>query len=514
VQRITTHCLGCHSDQNNLTTPFGDGKTPKQYAWDGTSVAARYSQTGTTTWGKYTSAARFPNVAKKNIKKAYSAHGNTAANKRYWDTTNGVDGDLRNVNTSGTINVECFDCHNSHGSTVAGITSRYSSATGRQKGAILKDTVAGKGGYSVAYKPYTGGSTASKSKRQPGASICLDCHMTQNAGSTMPWGYTSTYGASQAILGYWDSPFMGYTTAGPEKRYPFKKANPVKGGHFGVSSALSNSPMATIDGLCTPCHDPHGISPTLAANQQYGVPLLKGTWITSPYKEDTSPMNNVVKTNLAGTGEGVKYYIDQNTFSTRISAGAVTGITQPDSQFAGLCIGCHPKASLTTPACSKPGYYTQATCTAAGGTWSPNTWKSKGRVHEAVKGWKTSDATIQHNYTCSKCHSPHTNSALPRLMVTNCLDSRHKGRSTNNPSPVRSWSYVFDGDPAWYYGTGSGSGRIPGSNSGTGSGGHYIQGPMYALKYLVACHEGAGANNGNDANLDQNWNVKTPWTAP
>ncbi|MDA8240027.1 MAG: hypothetical protein M0Z67_06615 [Nitrospiraceae bacterium] len=76
ISSINAHCLGCHSDKNNTTTPFGDGKTPKQYAWDGNSVDARYSQTGTTPWGKYSSTT-YPNVTPKDKRtKAYSAHGN------------------------------------------------------------------------------------------------------------------------------------------------------------------------------------------------------------------------------------------------------------------------------------------------------------------------------------------------------------------------------------------------------------------------------------------------------
>ncbi|RII24920.1 MAG: CxxxxCH/CxxCH domain-containing protein, partial [Geobacter sp.] len=131
IEKVTSHCLGCHSDQNNSATPFGDGKTPKQYAWDGTSVAARYAQTGKTTWGKYSTVT---NAAQKRIAKSLSAHGNAAANQRGWNTTTGVDGAI--TNTSGGTGVQCYDCHNSHGSSVAGITSRYSSATGNKRGGL------------------------------------------------------------------------------------------------------------------------------------------------------------------------------------------------------------------------------------------------------------------------------------------------------------------------------------------------------------------------------------------
>lgn len=513
IQKITSHCTGCHSDQNNDTQPFGDGKTPKQYAWDGSSVAARYGQTGTATWGKYSTARG----ANKRISKAYSAHGNAAANGRGWNAATGVDGAI--ADTSGAANVQCYDCHNSHGSSVSGTATRYVSAT--PSGGILKDTIIGSGGYSVAYKPYTGGSSADKNSRNPGASLCLDCHMNQNDGTT-PWGYNSTFGAAQAIAGYWDANlYANYTTAGPEMRYPFKKNNPVMGGHFGSSSPLKVVAAESIGGLCTPCHDPHGVSPGLA-NREFALPLLKGTWLTSPYREDVPPVNNEALTvrTVGYQKEGVHYNIDQNTFGPNMAGGEVSGLGFNDiSTSAGLCITCHTKGSLTRDACSDPVFNNDSSaCRQSGGAWSANGWKSKERVHESVKGWKTSSGTVKHSYSCSKCHSPHSSSILPRMMVTNCLDSKHKGRKT--------WSYavssgsgsgqlVRSGDPSAYCSPipsatgwcgggwdgitpfGSGEGRIPG----------YVRNDFrYYFDNPIACHEG---NTGSGT--DQLWNQVTPW---
>ncbi len=459
IAKVTSHCLGCHSDQNNSSQPFGDGKTPRQYAWDNSSVAARYSQTGTTTWGKYSTVT---NAAQKRIAKSYSAHGNASANKRGWDTVNGVDGAI--IDTSGSSNVQCFDCHNSHGSTVSGTTTRYASAT--VNGGILKDTTVERSGAAVAYKPYSAGRVADKNLRNPGASLCLDCHMNQNAVTT-PWGYNSTYGAGQQILGYWDSPFMSYSGAGAKKRYSYKGENLIKGGHFGASTPLSTNAMAGIGGLCTPCHDPHGVSPTIGSNQQYAVPLLKGTYLTSPYREDVAPVNNWGQT----TFNEITYHIDQNTFGSRID-DAVSGIVENDSQFAGLCLQCHGKSSLTNG--------------------SNHSWKSKDRIHETVKGWKTANGTIKHNYSCSKCHSVHTSSVLPRLMVTNCMDARHKGRVGLNLAPVVSSSGSGD--------VGAGSGRIPGSYTSYGD--------TSPGTYQPTCHE-----NNTGSGTDQSWNSVTPWAA-
>ena len=235
---------------------------------------------------------------------------------------------------------------------------------------------------------------------------------------------------------------------------------------------------------------------------QYGVPLLKGTFLTSPYREDVAPASNT-----AGTAPlaGASFHIDQNTFGTNISNAVPNYISEPDTVFAGLCLGCHARSSLTN------------------GT--THTWKDKNRIHESVKGWKTANATVQHNYVCSKCHTVH-NSRLPRLMVTNCLNSPHKGRLGNNPSPVLSgsgsgtvtwlnWytpqlscsgtalecylSYYCGGSGGGCGSGGGGGGRFPGnfSSSGWNSPGSNV----------ISCHENDTGNV-----TDQNWNMKTPWT--
>ncbi len=476
ITQINNHCLGCHSDQNNDTLPFGDDKTPNQYAWDGTSVASRYSQSGSTNLGKYPTVA---NAAQKIQTKAYSAHGNATLNEGGWSTSTGVDGTLPNTR-NGSVIVACYDCHNSHGSSVAGKTTSYASAT--PSGGILKDTRAGEGGYVATYQPVAGGTAENKNIRNPGASLCMDCHLTADGGSSLPWGYKSTYGATEQIIGYYDSPSFSPGPAGTKVRYPYRAASDFKGGHFGASSGLETPAMASINGLCTPCHDPHGVSSTLddastslVDEQQYGIPLLKGTWLTSPYKEDTPPQTNSTRTVQRNDRH---VYIDGTTFGSHIKQ-LVKGINETDQQFAGLCLHCHPKSSL-----------------ADGVT---HTWKSKDRVHEAVSGWDSSGFT-KHYFTCSKCHTPHMGSALPRLMVTNCMDSSHKGRVVNEPSPaiedLGTWW-----DEASYSGK-CGEGRIPGSHTDCG-------GTWTPVNNTFACHEEQNgyANQGTD----QSWNALTPW---
>jgi hypothetical protein len=489
IQKINQHCLGCHSAQNSTIQPFGDGKTPNQYAWDGMSIDGRYSQMGTTPWGKYSGA----NVTPKNTQtKAYSAHGNAANNQRGWNLTETW------PDTSGIANVFCFDCHNSHGSTVTGTTTSYTSAT--TNGGILKDTTAGRGGYTMTYKPQAGGSVGNHNLYNPGAAICFDCHVTASSG-TNPWGYQSTFGATQAITGYTDSPYFGPSASGPKQRYTYKASvGGPKGGHFGESSPLTTPAMGTIGGLCTQCHDPHGASPTL--NQAYSVPLLKGTWMTSPYKEDAAPSATNESRGGGGRSRGGRgepswnggstpgYHIDQNTFNTTWNWNSTTRITQTVNEFGGLCLKCHPKSSIA------PG--------------TDSTWKSVDRIHNSVKGWGTFGANANnaiHSFTCSKCHAPH-NSSLNRLMVTNCLNFTHRGRVASGGS-----AGSHSGSGSGWRGSGEGAGQFPAGGGGRGDSPDDHNLPHFfgtnSYPYIRQCHD--PANTSETWPNGEQWNLKTPW---
>lgn len=489
MAKLNSVCIGCHSEQNKTIQPFGDGKTPAIYAWDGSSAGAKYADTATTNWGKYTGTKITP---KAGVVKAFSAHGNAAANKGGWNTAETW------ADRGATANVLCFDCHNSHGSNISGITTSYASAT--INGGILKETEANKGGYAVSYKPVAGGSVAEKNAYAPGAGICFDCHMKDSATST-PWGYQTTYGSTQQIMSYWDSAYFGNNTFGNQLRYSYKGITGHKGGHFGASASLTSPALNGISGLCTPCHDPHGVSPVLGTNKQYGVPLLKGTWLTSPYKEDVATADNTAYQGMDNTSgeEGPRassatttafqnainsYHIDQNTFSTTTNYNAaVTGIVETDVQFGGLCLRCHTKANLTN------------------GT--TNTWKDKNRIHQAVKGWKTANTTKQHNYSCSKCHTVH-NSDLPKLMVTNCLDATHRGRVGYNSNPVTSSSYRG--------GEGNGGGQMPGIFGG-GEGGRSGRGSWGGGSWSSTGSTTASSICHDNYDPKQLWNNVTPWSS-
>lgn len=408
VGNISKHCLGCHSDKNNDTQPFNDCKTPRQYAWDKSSIESRFKNLETTKWGKYNTSG----AAKKDVTKALSAHGNAKANAGGFDPVNGVDGAIPNTR-NGNTNVECFDCHNSHGSLVAGITSSYVSFNGTKNGGLLKDTTAGRSGYPITYRAQ--GKNDGINPYSVQAAQCFDCHTTENAGETTPWGYKSTFGATQPIIGYYDSIRFGDGDTGAKKRFSYRNSLTVKGGHLKASSNLSNQPDKQIEGVCSNCHDPHGVSNSFGEDKIYAVPMLKGTWLTSPYKEAVPPTHGP-------TGGYQLYDSPQNYSNLDTSAIFPNGkADESEDKFAGLCLKCHPKNKLTD------------------GINQNSSWKSVDRVHETVKGW---GKNAKHNFICSKCHSPHT-SVLPRLMITNCIDYNHRGRVTSGGYPNRGYQGGF-----------------------------------------------------------------------
>jgi ribosomal protein L40E len=272
-----------------------------------------------------------------------------------------------------------------------------------------------------------------------------------------------------------------------------------------------------IGGLCTPCHDPHGVSPAiLSTNRQYAVPMLKETFVTSPYKMDAAAVNGPIrggdKVGNVGASQPATagYHIDQNTmqaattgcpatalkwtFST--SAATLNTLTN-ETQFAGLCMKCHAKASINSSAAAT----------------SAN-WGTMTRIHNSVKGWAATGGgnagNTKHAYTCSKCHSTH-NSNLPRLLVTNCLDARHKNRTATAVTPTAAIIGPFSGSNN----SGNGLGRFPGGGGFAATGSRATSpGPWFfgATAATQACHDSATAGGTFDAaGTSQRWNTKSQW---
>ncbi|MBI5904148.1 MAG: CxxxxCH/CxxCH domain-containing protein [Deltaproteobacteria bacterium] len=473
----SAHCQSCHNATNQAAAPFsgeGDTRTPRVYAWDATPVGTKYGATTTAPFGKVSSTT-YNVVPADLINKAYSPHGNLANNHGGY-ATSGAWTD-RYAATSGTAartavtNVACLDCHNSHGSGVTGGTSyvspasSYTAATSAPgNGGILKDT--------AAYTPAA--STTAGNLYSAQADLCFDCHLGDDA--TAPRKFTSyrSPAPTQPVQGYYDANGLtGATRWGTSQiwtgSFAYKSAV-FKGGHFGASTTtasgtsalMKSTPAGTILGLCTKCHDPHGVDPA-AANAAYRVPALKGTWMTSPYKEDRagdlvgatindantwSPSNSSRFTGTpkpysaprqnpsfaynqpaivgGGFGTGISastwgkggtgyngYFIDDNSFgnskindttyrpwSTAITGTYVTAAVPGlnDTQFAGLCLSCHPKTgtlaagSIGSVLTSTNGPYTYDYSGRGNNTAYTKTVTGINdtiTVHRTVLGWDT-----------------------------------------------------------------------------------------------------------------------------
>ncbi len=628
ITKLNLHCLSCHNSTNtsyvagtlNVTARnyFNDGKAPNNFSWDSTktSIDTRYTNAATVTWLPATFGATvftatnqtwvnmYGSNKKNTLTKALSAHGRPDLNQRGYThnkadvATAAATTDEFWTNTSGAVVIACFDCHNSHGSSVVGTVTSYTPAT--TTGGILKDVIAGQGGYSVSYRPYSGGSAAApnKNKHTAGAALCFDCHNTKNAGDatksvggttySAPWGYFGTYGSTQRIENYFDTPEFGnFSTGsttvkaknGAQRRYPVKDlagSSLNKGGHFGASTTLATALVAgrtggnQINGVCTQCHDPHGVTndtSKVTANQ-YGVPLLKGNWMTSPYREDAPPSATTL---TRGGGDGLaaiatasipRYRIDQNTFGatttgfsgggtlaaptgngtggaapawtfTLPTAGATNTQGYTAAQFGGLCLSSATGVGAT-------GCHVQANINANTGAASSTTWKNMTRVHNSVEGWASTTAgglnanNNVHAYTCSKCHSPHT-SNLPRLLVTNCLDWKHRTNlATGGSISANTGSAATGNQNRGVTNCGMGAGRFPGggarylavntgntraSNSGTwffgtkrtATGGTATSGYTFATR---VCHDSStagGAWSSTTYPTSQLWNTKSTW---
>ncbi|MDD5761335.1 MAG: hypothetical protein PHP88_02350, partial [bacterium] len=347
---LNHHCLGCHSSSIGAATPFSDGRSPRVRSWDGLDIGTKYLQTGATKLNKYT-PQKFVNNTVPSITKSYSAHYDTRNNQRGVATAGAWADDQSPLPTTDTATgtVACFDCHNSHGSPLVGtaalpLTSfadNASLAVGLDNayvGGLFKKTTAGESGYSTTYNP----AANATDNYGIGAELCFDCHVGSDAA--VPKNYTYwNHAAGAPVAGYYD-PITWRTgfTAGTQGlwnrsltwqgSFAFKD-NTIRSSHFLPSTTNSTGTAITrqttasnkLNGRCTACHDPHGVTTNTShiANQNYGVPLLKGSWLSSPYLEDRPGDLNVSWNNY--TSRNTTVWRGYNSWTATITVNATNG---------------------------------------------------------------------------------------------------------------------------------------------------------------------------------------------
>jgi hypothetical protein len=358
-------CLSCHdgeglqffSQQPAATIPPDIGSR-----WNNDTTGVAYN--------KYAPKDTIPmNNTVPVLSKAYSPHKNVGANDAK------VDMDVRAGQPSAidqrTVNkIACLDCHPSHGSNRASATLIVDNAVGWDTTAnskMLKNP-----GY--------------PDPPDPEEDLCWGCHV----GGMDYYGDSDSPAAPAMPVSRWQGQWNNNTVA------PYKNGYDYISSHFYPSRSVAWSGGAPVDPVndknpgfgCTTCHDPHGVDPNAGADQIYRLPILRGNWLTSPYKEDRAPgaapgraiYNGADNTfgdfprvvpfkaqaNVAsgagysdgdvGATPGYEgYFIDQNSIgivsdgSSAINGATYNGyITEYQDKFGGLClsVNCHVATDL------------------------------------------------------------------------------------------------------------------------------------------------------------------------
>jgi len=333
---VNDACLSCHNS--------GTSGDDLQFSNMGQiNISDRWDDASTASYNKYAPGATgvMPNTVPV-LTKAYSPHKNPATNQAKTD----MDMSVSFSSSHPTNTVACLDCHPSHGSNLASGTN----ATMSTGGVMLKEDDGNGGTYTSEEE------------------LCWGCHADgmDYYGDNNDGNDSGAVADSYEWEGTWNKSIASY------------KAGSFISSHFypskdGGVTWSGGSPSGTRSNVyCSTCHEPHGVSSANDTNHAYRVPILRGTWLTSPYKEDRAPGSTSAATyNNASdpfgafprqvsdkyqadvaSGAGYTsdsyasgydgYFIDRNTF------GASTYITETESQFAGLCANCHAKADLAS----------------------------------------------------------------------------------------------------------------------------------------------------------------------
>ncbi len=238
-------------------------------------------------------------VPKDQITKAYSPHGQINSNQGgYTLTTN-----WSNRRTgSATRNVYCMDCHNSHGSAVAFTWWQTPASPSVITGGNPRTEPVGDA-VTYDYIPTANGSVYSAN-----ADFCWDCHLDDDQGS-LPAGFRklSDFGSYSQDVGMYRENISSTGSGTPGRwvsgndyigSFSAPSNRPFVSDHFQMDAASMENSLASPftaanvrDMGCSACHDPHGVS-SAQADMAYMVPALKGTWVTSPYKEDRPPRSD------------------------------------------------------------------------------------------------------------------------------------------------------------------------------------------------------------------------------
>jgi hypothetical protein len=305
-------------------------------------------------------------------------------------------------------------------------------------------------------KPYIRGTWKGNPYKEDGAP-----QLSQTYTNVSPWGLVPrATPAQQSMGGYWIDQNSG---------------NPA--GTWTVADSA---------GLCELCHgDGNG---TFAAAEIDGLYTFSGL-------EWTSGLNGHRNALLGATGGDT--VAARNIFAGRGGANTQTTATamHPYQAYSGSSMPGNDAGGLRGPN-STPMYKpAMATDPQDGGGWDGTLWGTSATPNRALD---LTGATVNagyHQFPCSKCHNPHA-SRLPRLMITNCLDTKHN--TWDNSYQVIGNTY----DTTLYNRGRSISNWTSAQNCHRKAG----EDPSDADDVSANAFTGTAANQGNNG-----WNTITPW---
>jgi len=299
-------------------------------------------------------------------------------------------------------------------------------------------------GDSVSGPPYLRGTWMGNPYQEDGAPQSGTSYSNLQRFGAVPRG-----NIAQAVMGgYWIDQNSSWPTTGG-----------VAGGAVATAWQLSNSA-----GLCTLCHgsDVNNLN-------QFGS--ASAAWVGS-----NGHANAVI--GGTGTSSGLAF----NVFDAR--GGTATTSTNPSMAFQGAS------------APGDRGFYGFRNTGGDAAGWTPRvnpTGETRNYNYYEWGATVTNQTLVDnqyHKFPCSKCHNPHA-SRLPRLMITNCLDTKHntwddsyqlasspQGGSNNINRSISNWTSaqnchrvagVTDGSGITVSGTGPepvDTGAVPGVGAG------------------------------------------------
>ena len=374
-------CLSCHTSAatrqpltNGASAKFPGGAPDMDSRWAAVTTTAPYNKIAPNT-GDNTA---FPNTVPV-LMKSYSPHADGSASGYVNQAKKDMQMDTKMATDHQTAGspVACFDCHTAHGSTL-GSGSGVAAANGNNIVAKNGSIYSRFNKEPVMLRKEDHGNGGNYANEEE---LCWGCHdkLMDYYGDNDTGGDSPAATDSLEWQGNWSNSIAIYKAGSFESSHFY----PSKNGTW--SGGSPTGPRNDI--YCSSCHNVHGIiqNDTItgtAAELEYFVPILRGPWMTSPYKEDRAPgtvhttrytpveatgtVPRAVSTRIqsnAESGSGYEnsanadayisgsdgYFIDQNTFGV----GAYIKDSLPSldqNMIAGLCLadntgdyvgGCH-----------------------------------------------------------------------------------------------------------------------------------------------------------------------------